>query len=142
FHGAVRLAAVDPGHPLIRRRPAAYPRRPPATAAPGQPPGVHPARHPRRPAGGARRRAGHLAALPLRPESGMATALPAVAAGPRRRRPADGPGGSAGRTGGGESGSYGVVAQGVVGWVLRGELGGTSTSSSTDCQGVAHLRYA
>src|SRR5690606_41315826 len=63
--------------------------------------------YPRRPAGGARRRAGHLVALPLRPESGMATALPAVAAGPQRRRPADRPGGSAGHTGSGQSESDG-----------------------------------
>src|SRR5690606_15691344 len=92
--------------------------------------------------GGARRRAGHLAALPLRPESGMATTLPAVAAGPRRRRPADRPGGSAGHTGSGQSESDGVVAPGVAGSALPGGAGRDEHQLVHGLPGVAHLRYA
>src|SRR5690606_14622402 len=51
--------------------------------------GIQLARRPRRPAGHRRRRTHHLAAVPLRPEPGLATALSALATGTHQRRPAD-----------------------------------------------------
>src|SRR5690606_30151599 len=50
----------------------------------------------------------------------MPTALPAVAAGPRRRRPADRPRGSAAHPGSGQAETDGVGAPGVAGWALPG----------------------